>query len=279
MTESQYTEIGRTVAIWRYPVKSMLGENLSAADITARGMLGDRAYAVIDAATGKIASAKHPKKWGRLFDCQAHWAAEPHSNNTSASVRVTLPDGRAIPAGSAELDGQLSALLGREIRVTSVPPAGATLEQYWTDIPGQARQNEVTNEALPEGTFFDGALIHVMTTATLDALRKEYPLGRFEIRRFRPNLVISHRTEETGFVENAWIGRTLSIGSKLTLKIIGPCARCVMTTLPQGDLPEDPGILRTAVKHNQSAVGVYATVVRPGRVFRGDQIILASSSN
>lgn len=276
MTESQHTGIGMIVAVLRYPVKSMLGEELPAADITAHGMLGDRAYAVIDSASGKIASAKHPKKWGRLFDCRAQWATDPLPNDTPAPVRVTLPDGRLLPAGNAELDAQLSLLLGRDVRLTSVTPAGATLEQYWTDIPGQARQNEVTNEALPEGTFFDGALIHLMTTATLDALRREYPLGRFEIRRFRPNLVISNRTDETGFVENAWIGSTLSIGSELTLKIIGPCVRCVMTTLPQGDLPEDPGILRTAVKHNQSAVGVYATVVRPGRVFRGDQIILAS---
>lgn len=272
MTESQFTGTGTIVAVWRYPVKSMMGEELIAADITARGMLGDRVYAVIDATSGKVASAKHPKKWGRLFDCRAQWASEPLPDDASAPVRIMLPNGRTTSGGTAELDAQLSLLLGRDVHLTSTIPAGATLEQYWTDIPDQARQNEITNEAMPEGTFFDGALIHLMTTATLDALQRAYPVGRFEIRRFRPNLVIAPQTDATGFVENAWIGRTMMIGNELTLKITGPCGRCVMTTLPQGDLPEDPGILRTAVKHNHSAVGVYATVVRPGRVCRGDQI-------
>lgn len=275
MTESQHTGIGTIVAVWRYPVKSMMGEEMTAADITARGILGDRAYAVIDSLTGRVASAKHPRKWGRLFDCRAQWTLAPLPNGASAPIHVMLPDGRTISAENAELDAQLSLLLGRDVHLTSVTPAGATLEQYWTDIPGQARQNEVTHETMPEGTFFDGAPIHLMTTATLDALRREYPAGRFEIRRFRPNLVIASQPEQTGFVENAWIDHTITIGNDLILKITGPCARCVMTTLPQGDLPEDPGILRTAVKHNQSAVGVYATVIRPGRVRRGDQIVFA----
>ena len=127
---------------------------------------------------------------------------------------------------------------------------------------------------MPAGTFFDGALIHVLTTATLDALRRLYPEGRFETRRFRPNLVVASAASDTRFVENEWIGRTLAIGQDVRLKVTGPCARCVMTTLPQGDLPEDSGILRTAVQHNRAAVGVYATVLAPGRVMRGNQIRL-----
>lgn len=101
-----------------------------------------------------------------------------------------------------------------------------------------------------------------------------YQEGRFEVRRFRPNLVVASPHGEPRFVENEWIGRTLAIGEQLRLQITGPCARCVMTTLPQGDLPEDSGILRTAVQHNRAAVGVYATVLAPGRVMRGDQVRL-----
>ena len=76
------------------------------------------------------------------------------------------------------------------------------------------------------------------------------------------------------FVENAWVGRTLAIGEAVRLGIAGPCPRCVMTTLPQGDLPKDPGILRAAAQHNRANVGVYASVVQGGRVRRGDAIRL-----
>ncbi len=264
---------GTVVTLWRYPVKSMRGEELNAAEITVRGLSGDRGYAVIDAETGKVASAKHPKKWGRLFDCRA--LLEPsQTNGPAAPVQVMLPDGHWATSGTTDMDQRLSALLGRTVRLTAAVPTTPQLEEYWPDVPGRARQNTVTDEAMPAGTFFDGALVHLMTTATLDALRRLYPEGRFEVRRFRPNLVVASPPGEPRFVENDWINRTLAIGHNLRLKVTGPCARCVMTTLPQGDLPEDAGILRTAVQHNRAAVGLYATVLVPGRVVRGDQVRL-----
>ena len=125
---------------------------------------------------------------------------------------------------------------------------------------------------LPEGTFFDVAMVHVLTTATLDRLRALYPQGRFEVRRFRPNIVVQLASGEKGFAENAWVGHTLAIGTAVRLNITGPCGRCVMTTLAQGDLSRDPGILRTAAQHNQVNVGVYAAVVRGGTIRRGDPV-------
>jgi uncharacterized protein YcbX len=113
-----------------------------------------------------------------------------------------------------------------------------------------------------------------LTTATIDRLRELYPQGRFEVRRFRPNLVIEPSTAEKGFVEDGCIGRTLVIGEEVRLSITSPCPRCVMTTLPQGDLPRDPGILRTAARHNQVNVGVYAAVLGGGVVRRGDPVVL-----
>jgi uncharacterized protein YcbX len=115
---------------------------------------------------------------------------------------------------------------------------------------------------------------HILTTATLDRLRDLYPQGRFEVRRFRPNIVVQPSSGEKTFVENAWIGHTLAIGDQVRLNITGPCPRCVMTTLSQGDLPRDPGILRTAAQHNQVNVGVYAAVVRGGTIRRGDPLRL-----
>lgn len=127
---------------------------------------------------------------------------------------------------------------------------------------------------MPAGTFFDLAVVHVLTTATIDRLRELYPQGRFEVRRFRPNIVVEPASGEKNFVENTWIGHTLAIGDEVRLSITGPCPRCVMTTLPQGDLPRDPRILRTAAQHNEVNVGVYAAVLRGGMIRRGDPVRL-----
>jgi uncharacterized protein YcbX len=153
-------------------------------------------------------------------------------------------------------------------------PWAPRAEEYWPDMEGLDYRNTVTDFDLPEGTFFDCAVVHLLTTATLDRLRELYPQGRFEVRRFRPNVVIQTGGGVTGFVENAWISRTVHIGDGVRLSVSGPCPRCVMTTLPQADLPKDSGILRTAAQHNQVNVGVYASVVRGGKVRRGDAIRL-----
>jgi uncharacterized protein YcbX len=141
-------------------------------------------------------------------------------------------------------------------------------------MEGLDYRDTVTDFALPEGTFFDCAVVHVLTTATLERLRELYPQGRFEVRRFRPNIVVATAEGQEDFVENAWIGRTLALGDAVRLSITGPCPRCVMTTLAQGDLPKDPGILRTAAQHNQVNVGVYASVLQGGTLRRGDPVWL-----
>ena len=115
-------------------------------------------------------------------------------------------------------------------------------------------------------------MVHVLTTATLGRLHQLYPQGRFEIARFRPNIVVTPASDEEDFIENAWIGHTLAIGDSVRLSVTRPCGRCVMTTLAQGDLPRDPGILRTAAQHNKVNVGVYATVERGGTIRRGDTV-------
>src|SRR5439155_6736628 len=153
--------------------------------------------------------------------------------------------------------------------------SGAQAEEYGPDIEGLDYRDTVTEWELPAGTFFDLAVVHLLTTATIERLRTLYPEGRFEVRRFRPNIVVATEPESQGFVENDWVGHTLAIGGDVRLQITGPCPRCVMTTLPQGDLPKDPGILRSAAQHNQANVGVYAYVIAGGTVRRGDRITLA----
>jgi uncharacterized protein YcbX len=163
-------------------------------------------------------------------------------------------------------------MLGRPGKLQMAVPEKPVLEEYWPDIEGLALRETVTDEAMPEGTFFDVSTVHVLTTATLDRVRELYPDGRFEVRRFRPNIVVQPTLGESSFAESNWVDRTLAIGDEVRLKLTGPCGRCVMTTLPRGDLPRDPGILLAAAKHNRADVGVYAEVKHGGVVRRGDRV-------
>ena len=270
------TEAGAVVALWRYPVRSMMGEELNAAEVTDRGLLGDRQFAVIDASTGKVAGAKNPRKWGNFFDFRATYVEPPERGRKLPAVRLTLPDGTVVTSEQSDLPQILSRALGREVAFAEAQhdgeSSGAQAEEYWPDMEGLDFRDTVTEWELPPGTFFDLAVVHVLTTATIDRLRSLYPEGRFEVRRFRPNIVVDTGADLQGFVENDWIGQTLAIGDEVRLRITGPCPRCVMTTLPQGDLPKDAGILRAAAQNNQANVGVYADVVRDGTVRRGDNV-------
>jgi len=266
--------VGSVVALWRYPVKSMMGEELNAADVSERGLLGDRVYALVDPSNAKVASVKNPRKWGKLFDCRATFVDPPRRGGRIPSVRITLPDGAVVTSEQRDLNHILSTVLGREVTFATAAPQAPSLEEYWPDIDGLAHRETITEEAMPPRTFFDCAVIHLLTTATIDRLRELYPQGRFEVRRFRSNIVVEVASGEKGFVENAWIGRTVAIGNEVRFNVTGPCPRCVMTTWPQGDLPKDPGILRTAALYNQANVGVYAAVVRGGTLHRGDPVRL-----
>lgn len=264
--------IGSVVTLWRYPVKSMQGEELNVGLVTEHGLLGDRAFALVDAGDGKVASAKNPKKWPRLFDFRAAFAEQPQAAGPLPPVRITLPDGRMVHSEQPDRDQVLSAATGRAVALRSAVPAAPMLEEYWPDVEGLPRRDAVTDESLPAGTFFDLAVVHVLTTGTLDRLRELYPPGRFEVRRFRPNVVVETPPGAAGFVENDWVGRSLLLGDAVRLQVTGPCPRCVMTTLAQGDLPADLGILRTVARHNQGHVGVYARVLQGGSVRRGDAV-------
>jgi uncharacterized protein len=264
------------VSLWRYPVKSMMGEELNATEITGRGLLGDRHLALVDPSDGKVASAKNPRKWRNLFDFRGSFVEFPRSGARMPPVRIILPDGTEVTSEDKDLGRILSTALGREVTfAASQESEGGQGEEYWPDMEGLDYRDTVTAFDLPQGTFFDSAVVHVLTTATIDRLRELYPQGRFEVRRFRPNIVVKPASDEQGFVEDGWVGHTLALGSDVRLRITGPCPRCVMTTLPQGDLPKDSGILRTAAQNNHVNVGVYADVLQGGTVRRGDPVTLA----
>jgi uncharacterized protein len=281
------TTLSTVATLWRYPVKSMMGEELNGAEITANGLLGDRAYALVDVETGKVISAKNPKKWPNIFFFHAAFTS-PVAQDSLQPVWIKLPDGTTLRSDQADIDDKLSAFLGHKVALQTQSPKEAKLEQYWPEYDGAA--NEISNEAVAgdaaQGTFFDYSPFHLLTTSSIAAMQRHYPEGRFEVRRFRPNMMVD-TTGQEGFVENAWVGKTIKIGSTLRIQITDPCPRCVMPTLAQGDLPQDNGIFKNGIAKNKPmvpfagkelpSVGVYARVVQPGWVKRGDVLTIEAS--
>src|SRR5262249_54857137 len=168
----------------------------------------------------------------------------------------------------------ISALVGRPVRLSSSAGEAPRMEGYWPDFEFVESPDAFFEVKLPPGTFFDGAVVHVLTTATLETLRSQNPRSRFELPRFRPNIGGDLADGAEGFAENDWDGRTLRIGDEVRLAISGPCPRCVMTTVSQGDLPKDPDVLRTIVQRNAGNVGVLASVIRGGRIRRKDAVVV-----
>lgn len=266
---------GSVVELWRYPVKSMRGEQLSTSYFTPNGVLGDRALALMDVQTGHVVSAKNPKKWPGMLDIRAEFAEAPKLGAPLSPVQVTLSDGRSTSSDDPAFEELMSTAFSRPVTLATVAPPRPSLEEYWPDIAELDHQETVTDEQMPPGTFFDLAYVHLLTTSTLEQLRRLYPDGDIDVRRFRPNVVVQPEGDDVGFVESGWVGRQLRVGSEVTLEITDHCPRCVMTTLPQAGLPKDNGILRTVARENDVHVGVYAKVLRGGAVHKGDPVALA----
>src|SRR5277367_3445437 len=267
--------VGSVGALWRYPVKSMMGERVETVIVTERGILGDRAYALVDGSTGNLASAKNPRKWGFLLTCKARFAEPVESDEILPPALITLPDGVCLRTGRPETASILSELLGRKVTIASGGAARPHVEKYWPNVDNLAHRNEMTHEAILENSFFDGDPVHLLTTASLSALTALYPTGYFDARRFRPNIVIYTPPDQRSFVENDWVGHTLAIGPQVCFQIKRPTSRCVITTLQQSELPRDLGILKTAAQYNAANVGVYATVLHGGVIHRSVAAVLS----
>lgn len=291
-------DVGSVATLWRFPVKSMAGEQLNEVEVTERGVLGDRAYALIEKDTGKVVSAKSVRLFPNLLNCKAVFVAPPHRGSDLPPVQILLPDGTTVTSDSDKVDGVLSAHFKRNVTLGRAAPADFTIDQYHPDIegadPGGNRDTVVAaklgsalfaelkmESPVPVGSFFDVFPLSVLTTSTLARLDEVRPQSRFDQRRFRMNVII--KTERPGFVENGWVGHELGLGdgARLNVALLDP--RCVMTTLAQDDLPQDSEVLRTLVRYNRQQVadlgqfpctGVYAVVGAPGTVRIGDRVVL-----
>jgi uncharacterized protein YcbX len=290
--------VGTIGALWRFPVKSMLGEELDRAEVSQAGIVGDRAYALVDGATGKVASAKHPKVWPDLLACRASFVERPRVGDERPPAQIDLADGRSVLSNMTEVDTVLSRFFGRDVKLASAAPEGYTIDQYHPDeenLDPEEHRDEITETKLgaaffnerglpsvvPEGSFLDLFPLSVLATSTLDHLGELQPGSRFDLRRFRMNVIVD--TPARGFVENEWLGRTLHIGEDVRLAVAIPDPRCIMPTLAQEDLPKDSGILKTLTQHNRIDVagsglypcaGVYAVVESTGMIRKGDRVTL-----
>ena len=251
---SQGTSGGSVKALWRYPVKSMAGTKIDEALVTEGGILGDRGYAVIDRESGRVGSAKTPRKWAGLMALAADFVSPPQPGTPLPPVRIVWPDGTTVSSEGGDPDTRLSDTLGRPVTLTTERPEAPSLERL---DPLAADETIVDiGELMMAGRFSDYAALHLITTATMARLAELRPESKFNARRFRPNVTIATPEGQAGFVENDWVGREIAIGDEVRLRISDPTPRCSVPTLAQRDLKKDPQLLRTIVEHNTLPVPV-----------------------
>ncbi len=277
-------QVGIVKALWRYPVKSMLGEKLDRLYVTTRGPLGDRAWALRDAQSKRIASAK---KFSTLLSLRAAYEREPEPNNLPP-VRITLPDGRSIHAGDANASEVISEFVGHRFQIEREPRqtgerAGIDPRTAFGDVPFENVFPGMTADKAPDwfnlvkGTFFDSALIHVIASGTLEYMnRQSGGKSDFDYRRFRPNIFIDTGADNDGFIEDRWLKGVLEVGDGVRIIGMRPALRCVMTTHQQQDLPRDPAIFRATFTQHQANLGIFAGVEHEGMVRICDPVYLVS---
>ena len=274
--------VGAVGALWRFPVKSMLGEKLESADITACGLAGDRAYALVDAENGQVVNAKYPRIGLSLLTCRAEFVEAPRAGDEAPPVRVTFPDGTSVRSDAADADARLASFFGHPVKLER-SALDSTIDQY-NGYLEQVRTDLLAEGGLPAtirlGAYFDLLHVSVLTTSTLGHLHEVSPESRFDERRFRMNVTVD--TELDAFAENEWPGQRLQLGDEVRLRVSIPVPRCVMTTMAQEELPKDPAVLRTVGKQNRihlagksyPCLGAYATVETAGTVRAGDTVSL-----
>lgn len=275
-------------SIWRYPVKSMIGEQLSTVPIVEAGMVGDRGWAVRDEIRGGIRGAK---KIGGLMRIAARY-----DDFAGGSVTLTLPDGAMVNSSDPEVNRVVSDALDHEVTLWPLQPAD-DLDHYrrgasdsddimveLRDLFGRTEDEplpdlsvfppEVIEFESPPGTYLDAFPISVMTTSAMRSLTEALPDSEIDIRRFRPNLLVE-TGDDPGHPELGWGGRALSVG-EVELELLTGIPRCVMVTREiNEDLGVDRSVLRHIVADLDQVLGVYARVTIPGSVGVGDPVTLA----
>lgn len=305
--------IGTIKEIWRHPVKSMAGEKLDACTVESLGIPGDRGWALRDETAREITNGKRIPRLlqcaARYREQPADGVIPPVSitfpdgttvASDDANVNARLSDVLVKtvtlwplqPASnknhyrrsesSARIVGPLMRIPGFRAllpKLTKLSSLDGPLRDMFSREPDEPLPDistfpaEIMEFTSPLGTYFDAFPIHILTTASLEAMRLFNPNAIWDVRRFRPNFVIETVEGLEGLVESDWAGKTLRLGNvELNCEI--PTVRCGMTTHAQPDLPKDPSVLRTIVKDAGQNLGIYASVITTGQVSEGDRVEL-----
>lgn len=305
--------VGTIQQIWRYPVKSMAGERLAACAIQSLGIPGDRGWAIRNEILREVTNGKdipllmqcaaryrNEPINGSIphVNIALHDGTSIQSDDPAVNARLSAVFGKSLtlwprqPASNrahyrrtkltARLAGRLarfSAFRALLPMLTSFGSLNSELREAFSREEGEPIPDistlppEILEFTSPLGTYFDAFPIHVMTTASLEAMTRFNPAADWDVRRFRPNFLIKSADGIEGLTESEWAGKTLRIGA-VELKCEIPTVRCGMTMQAQTDLPKDPSVLRSIVRDANQNLGIYASVVSSGNISEGDAVEL-----
>jgi uncharacterized protein YcbX len=250
----------RLIQIARYPVKSLQGELLDTAVIEADGLHADRMWGIRDEPSGRLLTARREP---RLLFAAARLAA-------GGALVVTLPTGTECHGEGRDTDAALTGWLGRPVRLVKAIGAPAARAEYFADATDD--RSEAIEWTMPANRFVDAMPLLVLTTASLRTAAALHADGDWDLRRFRPNLVVD--VPGDGWVEDGWCaGRELQIGEAI-VEPSQPCIRCTMVTRPQRALGDDRDIFRTLARNHSGHFGAWSTVGRSGTVRVGDEVLV-----
>jgi uncharacterized protein YcbX len=260
--------VGRVAELWRFPVKSMQGERLDGLELGPGGVVGDRRYGLIDVASGHLLSAK---------SVPALLAAR--AVTVGQDVHITLPDGRRLAADDPDASAVLSAWLGRPVELKPAgSTAGAVSYEMTFDPPNDGAEMIVWPAM--DGSFLDLAPIHAVTTASLASMAASRPDAVWDVRRFRPNVLIDTGAAE-GFVEDGWVGHDVALGAAgAAIHVDMQSVRCAMPLRAQPALGDQPAlerdieVFRTLTAEHNNHLGIYCGVTTPGSIRPGDPVTL-----
>ena len=275
--------------IFRYPVKSMIGESLDSVGLGAGGLPGDRAWAVRDEVRGGIRGGK---KIPGLMNLRAAYREAPTEGAAAPAPEIFLPSGDSFRASDDDASARVSNAVDHKVSLWPLVPAD-TLDHYRRGEPDdpdleaelRATFGRTPDEPLPDlgkfppelfefesppGTYFDAFPLLLLSRQSLASLAERAPDSKIDVRRFRPNFLLD-LPDDAPFPELSLVGKKVQLGEAV-VSVQVDCPRCVMVTHGFADLPKDPGIMRKLVQEAEGSLGVYATVETPGRVSTGDAV-------
>ena len=280
-------KVGHIKELWRYPVKSMMGQRVATAQIEKYGLLGDRGWAVRDEQAQQLTVVR---KTPQLLQCRARYDGEPHGRSVPPVI-VTLPDGKEISTGDAAAQQELSEYLRKPVSIWPLQPKskwrhyrlnGAVGAREMKRQFGMKKLPDLSSIPMltlaelmffvtPLGRYHDVFPLHVLSTNALAKMAQIEPDGDFQVQRFRPNILIESTAPEAEFDDFSWVGGELQIG-KVLIKCESRTVRCSAPAQPQFGLDKDSKVIRAVDKHAGRHLGINATVVRRGEIRVGDEV-------